>query len=266
MTVLDAIVAGVREDLGPRESAVPLAEIRARAAAAAPVRPLLPRAPGDFGIIAEVKRSSPSKGALSDIADPAALASAYAAGGAAAISVLTEERRFGGSLADLDAVRAAVDVPLLRKDFVVTEYQVHEARAHGADIVLLIVAALSESQLAELHGLATELGMAVLVEAHTPDEVATAAALEAPLIGINTRNLKDLTVDLARFAPLAADCPPAAVLVGESGVTDAGDVTAFADAGADLALVGEALVTGGRPQEAVAEFTAAGRAAVAAHR
>ncbi|WP_101650024.1 indole-3-glycerol phosphate synthase TrpC [Brevibacterium ihuae] len=261
MTVLDAIVAGVREDLAPRESAVPLAEIRARAAAAAPVRPLLPRAPGDFGIIAEVKRSSPSKGALSDIADPAALASAYAAGGAAAISVLTEARRFGGSLADLDAVRAAVDVPLLRKDFVVTEYQIQEARAHGADIVLLIVAALSAGELAEFHGLAAELGMAVLVEAHTPDEVAAAAAIDAPLIGVNTRNLKDLSVDLGRFAPLAADCPPGAVLVGESGVATAEDVAAFADAGADLALVGEALVTGGRPREAVAEFTAAGRAA-----
>lgn len=260
MTVLDAIVAGVREDLTARESESPLAEVRARAAATAPARPLLPRTTGDFGIIAEVKRSSPSKGALSEIPDPAALARSYAAGGAAAISVLTEARRFGGSLADLDAVRSVVDVPVLRKDFVVTEYQIHEARAHGADIVLLIVAALSRAQLAEFHGLAGSLGMTALVEAHTVDEVAAASEIDAGLIGINTRNLKDLSVDLGRFSPLAAQCPDHAVLVGESGVTGVADVEAFAAAGADLALVGEALVTGGRPQTAVAEFTAAGRA------
>lgn len=258
MTVLDGIVTGVLEDLSGRRSAVSDADIRARAADAAPARPFLPRPADSFGIIAEVKRASPSAGALADIADPAALAAAYAAGGAAAISVLTEERRFGGSLADLDAVRAAVDVPLLRKDFVVTDYQIHESRAHGADIVLLIVAALSSAQLQEFHGLAQSLGMAVLVEAHTPEEIAAAVDLGAPLVGVNTRNLKDLTVDTARFAPLAGLCPPDRTLVGESGVKSAEDVAAYAAQGAHLALVGEALVTGGRPRDAVAEFTAAG--------
>ncbi|GAA4285442.1 indole-3-glycerol phosphate synthase TrpC [Brevibacterium daeguense] len=261
MSVLDEIVAGVLEDLAPRQSSTPLAEMRSRAADAAPAIPLLPRPAGDFGLIAEVKRSSPSKGALSDIPDPAELAAAYQAGGAAAISVLTEGRRFNGSLADLDAVRAAVSIPVLRKDFVVTEYQIHEARAHGADIVLLIVASLSAGQLAEFHGLVTELGMTALVEAHTAEEIAAAAAISAQLIGVNTRNLKDLSVDLARFGPLSELCPDDAVLVGESGVRNAQDVADYARQGADLALVGEALVTGGRPQEAVGEFVAAGRAA-----
>src|SRR5699024_9347688 len=147
VTVLDAIIAGVREDLDARRTDRPLARVREDALAAAPVRPFPPA--GGFGLICEVQRSSPSKGALADIPDPAALAAAYERGGAAAISVLTEARRFNGSLADLDAVRAAVDVPVLRKDFMVDEYQFHEARAHGADIVLLIVAALDDAQLTD---------------------------------------------------------------------------------------------------------------------
>jgi indole-3-glycerol phosphate synthase len=261
VSVLDEIVAGVLEDLAPRQSSTPLPEMRSRAADTAPAIPLLPRSAGDFGLIAEVKRSSPSKGALSDIPDPAELAAAYQAGGATAISVLTEGRRFSGSLADLDAVRAAVSIPVLRKDFVVTEYQIHEARAHGADIVLLIVASLSAAQLEEFHGLVSELGMTALVEAHTAEEIAAAAAIGAPLIGVNTRNLRDLSVDLERFGPLSELCPDDAVLVGESGVRNAQDVADYARQGADLVLVGEALVTGGRPQQAVGEFVAAGRAA-----
>lgn len=259
MTVLDDIIVGVREDIETRKRTRSLADVREAAAAAAPVRPFPPGS--GFGLICEVKRSSPSKGALADIPDPAALAAAYESGGAAAVSVLTEQRRFGGSLADLDAVRAAVDVPVLRKDFMVDEYQFHEARAHGADIVLIIVAALDDAQLKDQLALSASLGMAALVETHTVEELERATEVGATLVGVNTRNLKDLSVDSARFAQLAAHAPPGAVLVAESGVTGADTVAEYARAGAHLGLVGEALVTGGDPAAAVAAFTAAGRAA-----
>lgn len=257
MTVLGDIIDGVREDLEERRARVDLEQIKERAAAAAPARSF---APEQFGLICEVKRSSPSKGALADIADPSELAAAYESGGAAAISVLTEERRFGGSLADFAAVRARVDVPLLRKDFMVDEYQVYEARAYGADIILLIVAALDDSQMRRLYDLAHELGMAVLVEAHTSEEIVRATALGAKVLGVNTRNLKDLSVDPARFAPLAAQARGHTHLVAESGVATSAEVELYAAAGADLVLVGEALVKHGDPQAAVAEFTRAGRA------
>ena len=257
MTVLGDIVSGVREDLQARRSEVPLSEITARAAAAEPARPFDLSA--DFGVIAEVKRKSPSRGDLAQIPDPGTLAGLYAAGGARAISVLTEARRFNGSLADLDSVRAAVDIPVLRKDFMVDEYQFHEARAHGADIVLLIVAALDPAQVRDFHALATELGMAALVETHNREELEIAADLGAELIGVNTRNLKDLSVDSDRFAPLAELAPAGCTLVAESGVAGGADVSKYADAGADLVLVGEALVTGGRPQAAVEEYIALGR-------
>ena len=257
MTVLGDIVSGVREDLQARRSEVPLSEITARAAAAEPARPFDLSA--DFGVIAEVKRKSPSRGDLAQIPDPGTLAGLYAAGGARAISVLTEARRFNGSLADLDSVRAAVDIPVLRKDFMVDEYQFHEARAHGADIVLLIVAALYPAQVRDFHALATELGMAALVETHNREELEIAADLGAELIGVNTRNLKDLSVDSDRFAPLAELAPAGCTLVAESGVAGGAEVSKYADAGADLVLVGEALVTGGRPQAAVEEYTALGR-------
>ncbi|WP_166824570.1 indole-3-glycerol phosphate synthase TrpC [Brevibacterium limosum] len=257
MTVLHDIVSGVREDLQARRNEVPLSEITARAAAAEPVRRFDLRA--DFGVIAEVKRKSPSRGDLARIPDPGTLAGLYAAGGARAISVLTEARRFNGSLDDLDSVRAAVDIPVLRKDFMVDEYQFHEARAHGADIVLLIVAALDPVQLGEFHALATELGMTALVETHNREELDIAAELGAELIGVNTRNLKDLSVDTDRFAPLADLAPDECTLVAESGVAGAAEVAKYADAGADLVLVGEALVTGGPPQAAVEEYTALGR-------
>ncbi|QUL80380.1 indole-3-glycerol phosphate synthase TrpC [Brevibacterium sp. SMBL_HHYL_HB1] len=257
MTVLSEIVSGVREDLQARRNAIPLSEIEDRARAAAPAREFDLNA--DFGVIAEVKRKSPSRGDLSQIPDPGTLAGLYAAGGARAVSVLTEARRFSGSLDDLDAVRAAVDIPVLRKDFMVDEYQFHEARAHGADIVLLIVAALDPVQLREFYALAGELGMTALVEAHNREELELAADIGAELIGVNSRNLKDLSVDTDRFEPLAGLVPAGATLVAESGVAGAREVAKYADAGADLVLVGEALVTGGRPQAAVEEYTAIGR-------
>ncbi len=256
MSVLDEIVAGVRLDLARREAATPLVDLRAALADVPPPRDPMPhlRAPGS-SVIAEVKRRSPSKGHLADIVDPASLAVEYAAGGAAAISVLTEERRFGGSLDDLRAVRAAVDVPLLRKDFIVEGYQLVEARVAGADLALLIVAALDDDRLRRLHDEARELGLTVLVEVHDEAEAERAVALGAELVGVNARNLKTLAVDADTFGRLAPLVPDDRVLVAESGISDETDVKRFVTEGARAVLVGEALVKDGAPRDAVARMT-----------
>lgn len=248
MGVLDELNAGARADMEERRALVGQDELARRIESMPDTRDPLPafRAPG-IAIIAEVKRSSPSKGHLAEIADPAALAEAYARGGADAISVLTEKHRFGGSLQDLEAVRARVQIPVLRKDFITDAYQLYEARAAGADLALLIVASLSDADLGSLHATALALGLTPLVEVHTADEVRRAADLGAALIGINNRNLKTLEVDIATFVRLAPLVPQGAVLVAESGVGSPDDVRAFAEAGADVALIGEALVTGGDP-------------------
>ena len=255
MSVLDDIIGGVREDLAERQRHVSDAEIRERASSqAAALDPLSAfREPG-LSVISEVKRRSPSKGHLADIPDPADLARAYAAGGANAISVLTEQRRFGGSLADFDDVRAAVPTPLLRKDFVVTEYQVVEARAHGADLVLLIVAALDDALLADLYASVTELGMTALIEVHDEPEIERALRLDAPLIGVNARNLKTLEVDPDAFGRLAALLPNGTLKVAESGIGGVADAQRYANEGADVVLVGEALVKDGDPRAAVAQL------------
>lgn len=252
MGVLDDIVAGVRIDLEERMAHTSLADLEARLADAPAPRDPMPafRAPG-LAVIAEVKRKSPSKGALADIPDPAELAAAYETGGAAAISVLTEKRRFGGSLADLDAVRARVDIPVQRKEFIVTEYQLVEARAHGADIALLIVAALDDAELRRLHDLTIELGMVPLVEVHTVEEAERAAHLGAELIGVNNRNLQTLDVDLAQFSKLVAHLPEDCVKVAESGVTGPEDARRLHDEGAQVLLVGETLVRHQDPTRAV---------------
>jgi indole-3-glycerol phosphate synthase len=209
-------------------------------------------------VIAEVKRSSPSKGALAMIADPAGLAVDYALGGASVISVLTEARRFGGSLEDLAAVRAAVDIPLLRKDFMVSSYQLWEARAYGADAVLLIVAALDQPALIGLRERAESLGMTALVEVHDESEIERAVDAGAAIIGVNARNLKTLEVDRETFSRLAPEIPSGIVKVAESGVRGPHDVLDYARAGATAVLVGESLVIGDRPREAVAALIAAG--------
>lgn len=247
-SVLDQIIDGVREDLAGRESRTPLQRLQRTCDGLPAPRDAeaLLRRPG-LSVIAEVKRSSPSKGALADIPDPAALAAAYAEGGASAISVLTEERRFGGSLADLTAVRAAVDLPVLRKDFIVTAYQLWEARAHGADIILLIVAALSDEELGSLMSLAASLGLTALVEVHDEAETTRAVDLGASVIGVNNRNLKTLDVDTDTFARLAPLIPASCVRIAESGVRGPEEARLFARAGADAILVGEALVIGGDP-------------------
>lgn len=260
-TVLDEIIEGVRADLAERRRQVSLDELKDRAARAIDARDALAAlTQGHAGVkvIAEVKRSSPSKGALAMIADPAGLARDYEAGGADIISVLTEGRRFGGSLEDLVAVRAAVNIPILRKDFVVDSYQVWEARACGADLVLLIVAALQQEVLMGLLERVESLGMTALVEVHDEVEAGRAVAAGARLIGINNRNLKTLEVDRRTFGRIVPHLPAHTVKVAESGVRGPHDVLDFARAGADAVLVGEALVTGGRPLEAVQELVAAG--------
>ncbi|MDN4163149.1 indole-3-glycerol phosphate synthase TrpC [Nocardioides abyssi] len=259
MSVLDDIVDGVRADLAEREAALPLADLRAALADVDPPRDPMPhlRAPGS-SVIAEVKRRSPSKGDLADIPDPAVLAKEYAAGGAAAISVLTEQRRFGGSLADLRAVRAAVDVPLLRKDFIVSSYQLVEARANGADLALLIVAALPGDELRRLHDEARELGLTVLVEVHDEVETERAVELGAELVGVNARNLKTLEIHADTFGRLAPLVPDDRVKVAESGIFSPADVERFVGEGARAVLVGEALVKDGDPQAAVRAMTGVG--------
>lgn len=259
MTVLESIVDGVREDLAVREAAIPFDEIKKLAAQAPPALDAMAalRAPG-VAVIAEVKRSSPSKGQLAEISDPAKLAADYEAGGARVISVLTEQRRFHGSLADFDAVRAAVEVPLLRKDFIVSPYQVHEARAHGADLVLLIVAALEQNALVALLDRVESLGMTGLVEVHTAEEADRALEAGAGLIGINARNLHNLEVDREIFGKIAPGLPNQVLKVAESGVRGPGDLMAYAGSGADAVLVGEGLLTSGDPKVAVTQLVTAG--------
>ncbi|WP_327263437.1 indole-3-glycerol phosphate synthase TrpC [Streptomyces sp. NBC_01232] len=261
MNALDEIIAGVRDGLASRRRRVPECELRDRASEVRPVADCAELLRGTDGlkVIAEVKRASPARGRLAAIEDPAALAAAYEAGGAAAVSVLTEELRFGGSLADLDAVRARVTVPLLRKDFVVDPYQVWEARAHGASLVLLIVAALEQPLLVDLVAQAAELGLTPLVEVHDPGEARRALDAGAWVIGVNARNLKTLEMNKGAFAAIAPDIPENIVRIAASGVRGPRCAVEYAELGADAILVGEALVTSGHRREAVAALVAAGR-------
>jgi len=243
--VLADLTAGSVADAARREDLVSREIVEQLALAAPPVidaHVALARG-AHVKVIAEVKRASPSRGELATITDPAALATLYQTGGASAISVLTEERKFLGSMDDLRAVRAAVDIPVLRKDFIATAYQVFEARAAGADIVLLIVAALQPETLTSLYALATELGMAVLVETHTADEVERAVDLGARLIGVNARDLTNFELDRNLFASVADRIPSGTIRIAESAVRDSSDVAHYRAAGADVVLVGEALVT-----------------------
>lgn len=258
-TVLDSLCEGSRADAARREAQVSYTEMKARAKAAPPAIDAKAALMEDgVGVIAEVKRASPSKGALADIPDPASLASLYEEGGARVISCLTEERRFGGSLADFDAVRAAVGIPMLRKDFITNPYQVHEARAHGADLVLLIVAALEQPLLESLLDRTESLGMTALVEVHTEEEADRAIQADASVIGVNARNLKTLEVDPEAFGRIAPGLPSEVVKIAESGIAGPGDLLTYAGLGADAVLVGESLVTSGDPLAAVRSLSTAG--------
>jgi len=255
--VLADLMRGALEDAAQRRLTFPLAQLESMAAEAEPALDAfeLLQPVEQVRIIAEVKRASPSRGKLADIPDPAALARLYEAGGASAISVLTEKRKFGGSLDDLRAVREAVNVPVLRKDFIAEPYQVFEARAAGADMVLLIVAALDDRQLNELFGLISELGMSALVETHSADEVSRAIDLGANIVGVNARDLTTFELDQGLFGRLADQIPAGVIRVAESAVQSAADVAQYRADGADVVLVGEALVTGD-PVGTLASFLA----------
>jgi len=250
MSVLASIIEGVREDLAARR--LPMGQLHEALETAPTVRDCLPfLISSEMSVIAEVKRSSPSKGALAPITDPAGLAAQYEEAGAHVVSVLTEQRRFGGSLADLDAVRKAIELPILRKDFMVDEYQFYEARAHGADVVLLIVAGLSKNQLEDYFHLSTELGMRSLIEVHTNDELERALEISPEIIGVNSRNLKTLEVDARAFAELIPQIPSNIARVAESGISTREEVVFAQECGATAILVGEALVRSESPSVAI---------------
>ncbi|MGO1539024.1 MAG: indole-3-glycerol phosphate synthase TrpC [Leucobacter sp.] len=243
--MLEQLLAGSLEDAATRRESRPFGVLEREALERpAAIDALAALEPAEhIKVIAEVKRASPSRGDLADIPEPHALAAQYEAGGASAVSVLTEERRFKGSLADLEAVRKAVSIPVLRKDFIGDEYQVLEARAAGADLTLLIVAALPQNTLQRLYTIIKELGMTPLVEAHSADEVARAVDLGAELIGVNARNLTTFELDRELFSRVADQIPAGVTRVAESAVLDVTDVERYREAGADVVLVGEALVT-----------------------
>jgi indole-3-glycerol phosphate synthase len=254
--VLESLFAGAVADAASRQELVSLPEIEKLASNA---KPALNSADllgsGNFiKVIAEIKRASPSKGPLATIADPAGLARVYESAGASAISVLTEQRSFLGSLDDLDAVRSAVSVPILRKDFIANEYQVLEARAHGADIVLLIAAGLEPGLLIRLKSLIESLGMTAFIETHNKIEVEFAASISSKLVGVNARDLTTFETDRGLFEELVDLLPFDCIKVAESAVRGVDDVRAYAAAGADCVLVGEALVTGDS-ESLVAEFS-----------
>jgi indole-3-glycerol phosphate synthase len=259
VTVLDEILAGVREDLAVRERERSLDELKSAARSAPePLDAFSSLCAPGVAVIAEVKRRSPSSGDIARIDDPAQLAEQYQAGGARAISVVTEERRFGGSLADLRAVCSRVDIPVLCKDFVVSSYQVHEARACGADLVLLIVGALEQNALVGLRERVESLGMTALVEVHDAEEADRALDAGARVIGVNARDLRTLAVDRSVFEQIAPGLPSDVVKVAESGVRGPHDLIEYASAGADAVLVGEGLVSAPDARQAVADLVTAG--------
>lgn len=253
MTVLEEIIRGVLEDQKSRElSRSELDEMLSQVAP--PLDALAALRSGPLSLIAEVKRSSPSKGVLAAISEPEALAKRYETSGAAVVSVLTEERRFGGSLADLIKVKSNVNIPVLRKDFIVNEYLLRETRAYGADLLLLIVAALDDVLLRDLYQLSSELGMKTLVEVHSAHELERALVLNPEIVGVNSRNLKTLEIDLANFELLIPMIPAGVLKVAESGISSVQDVTRAMSAGADAILVGESLVKAGNPEQSISEF------------
>lgn len=257
MSVLDSIIQGVLEEQSRRELST--SELADRIAAIGEPRDALSSlCSRPLSVIAEVKRSSPSKGSLATIEDPAELAWTYQQGGASVVSVLTESRRFGGSLEDLIAVREKISLPVLRKDFIVNEYLVRESRAFGADLMLLIVAALPGSLLRDLYLLGKELGMQILVEVHDQKELERALEINPEIIGVNARNLKTLEIDLGNFTTLIPQIPSDIYRVAESGIATIADVEAAKSAGASAILVGETLVKSGAPKATITEFLSVG--------
>ena len=254
--MLETLYAGAIEDARKRQEQISLSAIEKLALSAPAALDALSAlgSGANVTVIAEIKRASPSKGHLADISDPAALARIYETAGASAISVLTEQRLFRGSLEDLESVRAAVSIPILRKDFIANEYQVLEARAHGADIVLLIAAGLENSTLTRLKSFIESLGMCAFIETHNMEEVQFASSIGASLVGINARDLTTFETDRSLFEQLVGKLPKDCIKVAESAVRDKSDVAVYAGAGAQCVLVGEALVTG-NAKELLESFT-----------
>lgn len=255
--ILVGIMERKRAEIAERQTARPLADVDAAAAAAPPPRGFAAalaaaHAAGRMGLIAEVKKASPSKGLIRADFDPAAHARAYEQAGAACLSVLTDSPGFQGDDAHLQAARAACGLPILRKDFMWDPYQIAEARALGADAILLILAVLDDSRAAALMREAERWGLDVLVEVHDAAEMARAAALGAELIGVNNRNLRSFYTDLATFETLAPQAPPSALLIAESGIATPADVQRMAAAGAAGVLVGESLMRAADPGQAAA--------------
>jgi len=252
-SVLDSIIEGVLEDVERRS--IPMNQLKAQLSDAADLRGALQALTGsEMKIISEVKRASPSKGDLGEILQPARLAAQYESGGASVISVLTEERRFKGSIKDFTEVRREVSIPMLRKDFIVTEYQVIESRVLGADLLLLIVAGLSQSQYCDFHQMANELGMDVLVEIHNEEELERALEANPTIVGVNSRNLKTLDVDPRAFDQLLPMIPSGVIKVAESGISERSEVAHVEELGADAILVGETLVRAGDPIAAISRL------------
>ena len=258
MSILAEIIAHKRQEVAANRVVMPLAAMQARAAASSPARDFPAAVAGPpVRIIAEVKRASPARGVIRLDADPAAAARAYEAAGAAAVSVLTDRRYFNGSAEDLQAVRAAVGLPVLRKDFVVDVYQIYEARALGADAVLLIAGSIPTGDLAALGRLALDLGMTPLYEAHVEAEVDEVLACGARVVGINNRDLKTLTVDLGTTARLRPRIPAGVVVISESGIETPDDVARVCRAGINAILVGTALMASPDPSAHLGALRAA---------
>ena len=252
-SALSQIIEGVLEDVNNR--LVPISILEKQLDQAPVLRDAYSAlSKKGLSLIAEVKRSSPSKGALATISNPVELANSYQAGGAEIISILTEERRFKGSISDLVSVRSAVSIPVLRKDFIVTEFQVYESRIIGSDLLLLIVAGLSKSQLKDYFQLATGLGMQVLVEVHDLSEVELALEIDSKIIGVNCRNLKTLEIDKTAFDLILPRLPENVLKVAESGISTRDEVEKIESLGADAILVGETLVKSGNPVHTIKEL------------
>ena len=250
---LNGIIEGVLEDVAKRS--VPTSMLREKLATAPQLRDAYAALNKEgMSLIAEVKRSSPSKGDLAEISDPISLAKSYQDGGADLVSVLTEERKFKGRVSDLIGVRQSISLPVLRKDFIVTEFQVYESRILGSDLLLLIIAGLSKSQLIDFYQLATELGMSVLVEVHTMSEAEVALDIGAKIIGVNCRNLKTLELDKNAFELILPKLPDSVVKIAESGISTRSEVEAVAELGANAILVGETLVKSGNPVHTIKDL------------
>jgi len=257
--ILERILARKRAELDTARAAVPLAEMQRRAAAAPPARDFVGAlraqiAAGRPAVIAEMKRASPSKGLLRADFDPVAIARSYEAGGAACLSVLTDRDFFKGDPSHLLAARGACGLPVLRKDFITEPYQVHEARALGADCILLIAAALARQDMQGLEASARSLGMAVLVEVHDADELEAALSLQTPLLGINNRNLRSFETRLETTLELLPCIPHGRIVVSESGIAGRADIAMLRERGVQAFLVGEALMREADPGQALARY------------